>query len=95
MKAEDFSAWLSAIAGMSVEQRREALRALTGADGDQAKSAAGDLTEASGGKADKPGRREDALGTTGHERVESHGCPHCAGREIVGWGRSHGGITGT
>ena len=34
--------------------------------------------------------REDALGTTSHERVAAHGCPHCAGREIVGWGRSHG-----
>ena len=29
MRAQDFSAWLSAIAGMSVEQRREALQALT------------------------------------------------------------------
>jgi transposase-like protein len=22
--------------------------------------------------------------------VESQGCPHCAGREVVGWGRSDG-----
>ena len=29
MRAQDFSAWLSAIAGMSVEQRRQALQALT------------------------------------------------------------------
>ena len=35
-------------------------------------------------------RTEDALGTTSVERVESRGCPHCAGREIVGWGRSDG-----
>ena len=35
-------------------------------------------------------RREDALGTTGVERVERQGCPHCASREIVGWGRSDG-----
>ena len=28
MKAEDFSAWLSAIAGLSAEQRGEALQAL-------------------------------------------------------------------
>ena len=35
-------------------------------------------------------RSEDALGTTGVERVERQGCPHCAGREIVGWGRSDG-----
>jgi transposase-like protein len=90
MKAEDFSTWLSAIAGLSAEQRREALQALMGADGGEANSALGDLAEALRGKAGKPGRREDALGTTGLERVESHGCPHCAGREIVGWGRSHG-----
>ena len=32
MRAQDFSAWLSAIAGMSAEQRREALQALTKAD---------------------------------------------------------------
>jgi hypothetical protein len=42
------------------------------------------------GKATRRGRREDALRTTSHERVENQGCPHCAGREIVGWGRSHG-----
>ena len=41
-------------------------------------------------RAGEPGRREDALGTTGVERVESQGCPHCAGREIIGWGRSDG-----
>ena len=23
-------------------------------------------------------------------RVAARGCPHCAGREVVGWGRSHG-----
>ena len=40
--------------------------------------------------AGKRGRQEDALGTTGVERVAAQGCPHCAGREIVGWGRSHG-----
>ena len=38
----------------------------------------------------KRGRQEDGLGTTGVERVAAQGCPHCAGREIVGWGRSHG-----
>ena len=42
------------------------------------------------GKGGKRGRREDALGTAGVERVSAQGCPHCAGREIVGWGRSDG-----
>ena len=86
MRAQEFSAWLSAIAGMSVEQRREALQALTKSDGEAGASEAG----ASSGKGGKRGRREDALGTTSVERVESQGCPHCAGREIVGWGRSDG-----
>ena len=41
-------------------------------------------------KGGKSGRQEDALGTTSVERVAAQGCPHCAGREVVGWGRSHG-----
>ena len=48
---------------------------------------------AEGGSAKKAGQRsrqKDALGTTSHERVAAQGCPHCAGREVVGWGRSHG-----
>jgi hypothetical protein len=35
-------------------------------------------------------RHEDALGTMSAERVAAQGCPHCAGRRIVSWGRSHG-----
>jgi hypothetical protein len=42
--------------------------------------------EAPPGKATRRGRREDALGSASHERVESQGCPHCAGREVVGLG---------
>src|ERR1700749_1612484 len=83
MRSEDFSAWLSAISEMSGAQRAEALAAL--------KKAAGDAeAEVSGKKAGRRSRREDALGTTSVERVERQGCPHCAGREVVGWGRSHG-----
>jgi transposase-like protein len=83
MKAEEFAAWLSAISGMNEGQRTEAIAALekasaVGAEGGSAK------------KAGKRGRQKDALGTTGHERVAAQGCPHCAGREVVGWGRSHG-----
>ena len=37
--------------------------------------------EAERGKAAKRDRREDALGTAGHERVEA---------QIISWGRSHG-----
>jgi transposase-like protein len=79
MKSEDFSVWLLAISGMSAAQRTEALTAL--------KKAAAD---AASGMKTTGKRREDALGTTGVERVERQGCPHCASREIVGWGRSDG-----
>jgi transposase-like protein len=50
----------------------------------------GGFAGAGRGKATRRGRREDGLGSASHERVESQGCPHCAGREVVGWGRSHG-----
>ena len=84
MKVEDFAAWLSAISGMSEDQRREAMVALEKA------SVVGGAAAASAKKGGKRGRQEDALGTTGVERVAAQGCPHCAGREMVGWGRSHG-----
>src|ERR1700726_307484 len=90
MRAEDFSAWLSAIAGLSADQRREALQALTKASSAETGSGSGDLAEASLKNRGRRGHREDALGTVSHERVEGRGCPHCAGREILGWGRSHG-----
>ena len=86
MRAEDFSRWLSAIAGMSAEQRRQALQRLATADGEAGASGEG----VASGKEGKRGRGKDALGTASVERVESQGCPHCAGREIVGWGRSDG-----
>ena len=48
------------------------------------------VAEFSGQGRGKRVRREDALGATRLERVEAQRCPHCAGRETVGWGRSHG-----
>jgi hypothetical protein len=90
MRAQDFSAWLSAIAGLSAEQRREAVQALKKADGAETGCASEDLTGVSPKRGGERGRREDALGGASHERVESQGCPHCAGRETIGWGRSHG-----
>ena len=84
MKAEDFAAWLSAISGMSGGQREEAMAALEKA------SAVGAEGGASAKKEGKHGRQEDVLGTTSVERVAAQGCPHCAGREVVSWGRSHG-----
>jgi hypothetical protein len=80
MKGEDFSAWLSAISGMNEGRRAEAKTA----------SAVGAEGGACAKKGGKRGRRTDALETTSVERVAAQGCPHCAGREVVGWGRSHG-----
>jgi transposase-like protein len=91
MRSEDFSAWVSAIGGLSAQQRREALQALEAANREERDLATGDLAQVpakEGGK--RREGRKDALGTTSHERVEAQGCPHCAGREVVGWGRSYG-----
>src|SRR5271166_1080472 len=93
MKAEEFSVWLSGIARLSADQRRGGLAALVSVDGgrDGAEAKVASETAATGAAAKAPKRRRpDALGTSGHERVESRGCPHCAGREVVAWGRSHG-----
>jgi transposase-like protein len=84
MKSEDFAAWLSAISGMSEGQRADAMAALEKAAAIAAEAGPGER------KAGGLSRREDALGTSGVERVAVQGCPHCAGREIVGWGRSDG-----
>ena len=70
MKVEDFAAWLSAISGMSEDQRREAMVALEKA------SVVGGAAAASAKKGGKRGRQEDGLGTTGVERVAAQGCPH-------------------
>ena len=53
-------------------------------------SVVGGEAGASAKKGGKRSRQEDALGTTSVEPVAAQGCPHCAGREFVGWGRSHG-----
>jgi transposase-like protein len=90
MRGEDFSVWLSAIAGMSAAQRREALQALERSVGREAGSGSDSATENRPGKAAKRKRSEDALGTSGHERVASRGCPHCASCEIIAWGRASG-----
>jgi transposase-like protein len=66
------------------------LDALTKADEDRPGAAPESVPAASPTKGAKHSRREDTLGTTSHERVEAQGCPHCAGREVIGWGRSHG-----
>jgi transposase-like protein len=68
---------------MSEGQRWEAMAAL------EKTSMVGGAAGASAKKGGKR-RQEDALGTTSVKRVAAQGYPHCAGREVVGWGCSHG-----
>ena len=93
MEGEDFSAWLSGIVRLSVGQRRQALAALANREGH---SDGSELRSESESSPDSPAdrssrrRRPDALGTSGHERVDAQGCPHRAGREVIAWGGSSG-----
>ena len=86
MSDEEFSVWRSGAARLDEDQRRSALSALATGLGVGVKAEA--QTSGPKDKALKARRRPDALGVTGHERVESRGCPHCAGQEIIAWGRS-------
>ena len=90
MQTEDFAAWLSAITGLSTKQRREALQALEAASETERAPETGDEARRSAKKGGRRGPRKDTLGMTSHERVAAQGCPHCASRAVVGWGRSHG-----
>ena len=81
MKSEDFAAWLSAISGMSAAQRAEALAALEKAAAEAGLSAKTRLAARSA---------RTRLERAASSGSSAQGCPHCAGREIVGWGRSDG-----
>ena len=92
MKADEFSVWISGVGRLSAGQRRAVAAALANRDGGSGREGETEASAAGGArdKGAKRGCRPDALGTSGHERVASQGCPHCAGRAIVAWGRSHG-----
>jgi transposase-like protein len=90
MRADDFSSWLAAVAGLSADQRVEASATLKRAAAEASISAPDGTSEASLKRGGKRRPREDMMGSASLERVEAQGCPHCAGREIVGWGRSDG-----
>ena len=87
MKGEEFSVWFSGVGRLNAEQRRAVVAALAKLGGP---GRAGETETFATGEGAKRERRADALGTSGQERVDSRGCPHCAGRAIVAWGRSHG-----
>jgi len=101
----EFMHWLTGIGRLSPAQRRQALTALGAAkEGDEGVgSGAGGSSEtrvresqaspakvATGKGSSERRVREDALGGAGQAKVERRGCPHCAGRDIVAWGRANG-----
>src|SRR5208337_1168380 len=95
MERAEFSRWLGEIGRLSAAQRLQALASLSreesGKDGGGAGSgAAGGAAAAREARSWRRRRGDDALGEVGHGKVESQGCPHCAGRDVVGWGRSSG-----
>ena len=85
MRAQDFPGWLAAIAGLSCSATRGSRASAS--EGGRGRRRAGRFSGAFTGKAT---RQADGGRVWNAERVESRGCPHCAGREIVGWGRSDG-----
>ena len=72
MQTEDFSVWLSGITRLSERQRREAVAALLTLEGSGRE--AGPQAKAKARFGAKHSRRPDALGASGHERVEARGC---------------------
>ena len=106
MEQAEFMDWLSGIGKLSPAQRRQAMEALSQAQHREAEgvgSGSGGSAEtgapepgasrAKGERGEGRSRRRirgDALGEIGHGKVERRGCPHCAGQDIVAWGRANG-----
>jgi len=67
---------------MKFEESSAWLAAIAAERGATAGSVAG--ARGGAGPGEESRRREDALGASGHERVEAQGCPHCASRQVIG-----------
>jgi transposase-like protein len=94
LESQEFQIWLSEIGKLNAEQRARALASLSepgshAMSGFSAKGAVRGSGELVARAAPEPDRL-DTLGEVGHIKVESLGCPHCSGRNVVSWGRSHG-----
>ncbi len=102
MEAVEFAHWLAAMDRLSPMQRAVALERLGGGPETAgparrepivgcASDVAGSTARTKGGDLGRTSRIErDALGAVGERKVESVGCPHCRGRDVIAWGRSHG-----
>lgn len=79
-----FEAWLAGIAALTEPQRRRVGQVLALSEAAAEPLAAGAPAE--------PASRAYVAGIAelGQRRVDSFGCPHCDGREIVRWGRASG-----
>jgi len=84
MDSGEFLLWLGGIGKLSEAQRAQALASLCAGGGLEAAAASRERADAGRGR-----DRLDGLGESGHVKVDSRGCPHCAGRNIVSWGRSN------
>lgn len=85
MDARAFEAWLGGVAGLSEGQRQQALQMLAYPT---TAAVAEVVLPAPGGA-----RPADPVGVAGivelgQRRVASFGCPHCASRDVVRWGRA-------
>jgi transposase-like protein len=104
MESQEFLLWLAGIGRLSAAQRGQALSLFAegaGLHDDRPANSSVAIAafeppasaepEVRGGRAGGSRGRDrlDALGEVGHFKVESEGCPHCAGRNLVSWGRSN------
>jgi len=104
MDEVEFSHWLEGIGRLSGAQiavaraklldwrsRSGSPRAVE-AEGERPSRIASGVSSSPGGiRRGRASRIErDALGKIGERKVESFGCAHCGGRDIIGWGRSRG-----
>ncbi len=101
----DFTVWLGGLSKLSAVQRRQILATLSAAvEGEESVSSGGaenlaarvsspdaaPLAMTTQVDRPQPGAVLDGLGKASRDQVERQGCPHCAGRDIAAWGRSHG-----
>lgn len=105
MDGAEFTRWLEGVCRLSGEQIALALVVLADfrdglgsceangvARGDEARQIVSDAAPSTKGsrRAGAPRIERDAVGKIGERKVESLGCAHCGGRDIVGWGLSRG-----
>jgi len=102
MDRVEFAQWLEAMDRLSPEQRAAALERLgvkpetpSPARAAQivggASGVAGSTVQTKSGPAGRAsGIESNGLAAVGERKVETIGCPHCGGRGLIAWGRSHG-----